>query len=1191
MNPDFSQPSREELEVKITTLLLGELEADEAARVRDRISREADLARLYRELERTLVLVREAVNRPAEPSPAAVLPRMTEGRRAALLARLGSGSGSGAGAGSGAEGEGSGVGEVRVVPVEFGEEASGVGRRGGSGMWLALAACLIALLGATSVWLANPGLSGLPASSRMASAETSPRVTGAEGMVRQTLTSAPAAEVDLLRQEPAAPAPHLYYANSGREGGGDSFGYTLSDAGKAPVPPPTAAPPAPAAGAMVVSGPVARTAVASDKAAPVPFQMSPELMKRYGLVPSRTPARANAAGSGDPGSPSVSTAGQAPETTPLGTQFFAEGLGGGGFGGGGGGGGAGGGGGPALPGLEAQRQLGGVPGAAVSSFGRVVAEDPAVRESLALNLEGRDANSQPRFDVPSSGEVAAEDSRRSAVGGAATDLYDRSGPREANAGKPTSFGAMVTTSPVAGLRGPAESAPKPDSPANAPVLGDRVELGALFGNSVASTPMPAPAGPPSAVAAEAAGLRSATPTDRSSNRYRGTTPERARGGVAELSDEMAVAKAEPAPSGTAGRAGRAGVAQGLARGVERVETGSREASAHDWAMRGFWSESDLDANGTGAKGGAALAGDVLARKSRGLGVLDSEAEGLGERDLSRLGKELEGRVEERKQVEWDVSARFAKDALAEVAEVDAPVALERRAKAKAAIQADSGVAAGEDFGVRTDEKKARTLAENVGRLEAVNGIALAVRPASEPVLAPPTEPVAPVAPEPQPEVATAENPFSTFSLNVSDVSFKLAGASLDQGQWPSPATVRAEEFLNAFQYRDPEPTAGVPVGFAWERARYPFAHQRDMVRFAVRTAARGRETGRPLNLVLLVDNSGSMERADRELILREAMRSLAAQLKAGDRVSLITFARGTRLWLDALPGDQAAELVRMTTDLVPEGGTNLEEALRGAYATALKHFLPQGVNRVVLLTDGAANLGDTRPETLKRTVEEHRQRGVALDCFGIGWEGYNDDLLETLARHGDGRYGFVNAPEEAATEFAGQLAGALQVAASDVKVQVEFNPRRVTAWRQIGYAKHQLTKEQFRDNTVDAAELGAAETGNALYAVEIQAQGDGPLATVRVRYKVPESGAYEEHEWVVPYTGAAPALEQSSPAMRLATTSAAFAEWLGSSPYAAEVKAGALLNYLSGVPAAFAPDPRPGRLEGMIVSARAIRGE
>src|SRR5205807_5489181 len=144
----------------------------------------------------------------------------------------------------------------------------------------------------------------------------------------------------------------------------------------------------------------------------------------------------------------------------------------------------------------------------------------------------------------------------------------------------------------------------------------------------------------------------------------------------------------------------------------------------------------------------------------------------------------------------------------------------------------------------------------------------------------------------------------------------------------------------------------------------------------------------------------------------------------------------------------------------------------------------------------------------------------------IGWDGYNDDLLEVLSRHGDGRYGFLNTPEEAARGFAAQLAGAMQVAASDVKVQVEFNPKRVTAYRQIGYAKHQLTKEQFRDNTVDAAEIGAAEAGNALYVIETNPDGEGPLAIVRVRYKVPGTAEYHEHEWEVPYNGNAAALEQ-----------------------------------------------------------------
>jgi Mg-chelatase subunit ChlD len=446
-------------------------------------------------------------------------------------------------------------------------------------------------------------------------------------------------------------------------------------------------------------------------------------------------------------------------------------------------------------------------------------------------------------------------------------------------------------------------------------------------------------------------------------------------------------------------------------------------------------------------------------------------------------------------------------------------------------------------------------------------------------------------PAPQPEVQTVEQPFSTFSLNVSDVSFKLAAATLEKGAMPDPAGIRSEEFINAFDYRDPEPAPGAPMAFAWERGAYPFAQNRDLLRLSVKTAARGREAGRPLNLVLLLDNSGSMERADRVGIIREALRVLTTQLQAQDKFTVITFARTPRLWVDGVPGNEAGAAAERLGGMTPEGGTNLEEALNLAYQAALRHYQAGGVNRVVLLTDGAANLGNVDPGELKRKVEQHRKQGVALDGFGIGWEGYNDDLLEVLTRNGDGRYGFINSPAEAATEFAGQLAGALQVAASDLKVQVEFNPSRVTAYRQIGYAKHQLTKEQFRDNTVDAAEIGAAEAGNALYVVETNPRGRGPLATVRVRYRTPGTSDYREMEWTVPYAGSAVPLDQAGPALRLAAGASAFSEWLAASPYAGEVTTDRLLGLLRGVPETYGADPRPKKLEWMIRQAKSISGK
>lgn len=442
----------------------------------------------------------------------------------------------------------------------------------------------------------------------------------------------------------------------------------------------------------------------------------------------------------------------------------------------------------------------------------------------------------------------------------------------------------------------------------------------------------------------------------------------------------------------------------------------------------------------------------------------------------------------------------------------------------------------------------------------------------------------------QPEILTAENPFSTFSLNVSDVSFKTTMASLQNNVLPDPNSIREEEFINAFTYNDPAPPRGAKIGFYWERARYPFAHNCDIVRFSVQTAAFGRGIGKPLNLVILLDNSGSMERPDRVAIIAEAMKALANQLRPGDKVSVIAFARTARLIIDGMVWGNPDAFLSRVLNLNPHGGTNLEEAMRLGYKTALKHFIVGGINRVILLTDGAANLGDVEPESLKNLVIEHRQKGVALDCFGIGWEGYNDELLEVLSRNGDGRYAFMNEPELAPVEFAKQLAGALKVAAADVKVQVEFNPSRVISYRQIGYAKHQLTKEQFRDNTVDAAEIGEAESGNALYIIQVNPNGTGNIGTFRVRYKDPDTGAYFEREWTLIYQQTALPLEQASPSLRLATVAGIFAEWLAQNPYSSHINLLELERLMVGVPEALAPDQRPRQLLTMIQQARKITG-
>lgn len=404
---------------------------------------------------------------------------------------------------------------------------------------------------------------------------------------------------------------------------------------------------------------------------------------------------------------------------------------------------------------------------------------------------------------------------------------------------------------------------------------------------------------------------------------------------------------------------------------------------------------------------------------------------------------------------------------------------------------------------------------------------------------------------PQYETLTADNAWSTFSLNVSDVSFRLAGEAVKRGGFPDPSGIRTEEFVNAQRFRDPAPLAHEAVSLRQEQARHPFAHNRTLLRLSLRTAAEGRAAGSPLHLVVLLDASGSMERADRRDTVAAALNALADNLRAGDKVSVIGFSRSTRLLIDRMDGSNASPLRELAKSGVPsEGGTNLENALATAYAE-LARRAPSGAGaRVLLLTDGAANLGDADPARLAAVVEANRRQGRALDCFGIGFDGYNDVMLENLSRKGDGRYAYLNNADEARSELGAKLAGALRPFANDVKVQVEFNPARVASWRLLGYEKHRLRKQDFRDNTVDAAELAAAESGTAVYSLEIKPDGAGDLGMVRVRYRVPGTQDYREREWGVPNTGA-PAFADAPEGVRLAACAAFVAECYADNPNAA----------------------------------------
>jgi hypothetical protein len=286
-------------------------------------------------------------------------------------------------------------------------------------------------------------------------------------------------------------------------------------------------------------------------------------------------------------------------------------------------------------------------------------------------------------------------------------------------------------------------------------------------------------------------------------------------------------------------------------------------------------------------------------------------------------------------------------------------------------------------------------------------------------------------------------------------------------------------------------------------------------------------------------------------------------------------------------GDGVGEQLEGLVENTPaEGGTNLEQALELAGELALRQFDGAAQNRIVLLTDGAANLGNADPEELAKRVEALRQQGVSFDAAGFGTVGLNDRMLERLTRDGNGRYYVVDGPEDAGEQFAKKLAGAFRPAAENVKVQVRFNPARVGGYRLIGFEEHRLEKEDFRDDTVDAAEMASEEAGVAVYQVELLAEGQGEIGEVSVRFREAGKGRMVERSWTMPHDESAPGFERAPASMQVAGLAVLAAEALRGGPLAPLTDWSELAPVSNRVRAEFAGSERVGQLLQMIERLR-----
>jgi Ca-activated chloride channel family protein len=394
-----------------------------------------------------------------------------------------------------------------------------------------------------------------------------------------------------------------------------------------------------------------------------------------------------------------------------------------------------------------------------------------------------------------------------------------------------------------------------------------------------------------------------------------------------------------------------------------------------------------------------------------------------------------------------------------------------------------------------------------------------------------------------------EDAFSTFAVDVDTASYSLARRYLNQGSLPPAGAVRVEEFVNYFKYRYAPPQKGA-FTVHLEGAPSPFASGRHFLRVGVQGKVISRSQRKPAHLVFLVDTSGSMRPQDRLPLAKEAMKLAVKNLNENDTVAIVTYASGTRDVLAPTPASDQERIYAAIDSLQSGGGTSMGSGMEMAYRHAVKKASGNVVSRVIVLTDGDTNIGpNLSAESMLESIGKYVAEGVTMTTVGFGMGNYRDDLMEKLADKGNGNCFYVDGWQEAKKVFETQLTGTLEVIAKDVKLQVEFNPEAVRRYRLVGYENRDVADRDFRNDKVDAGEIGAGHNVTALYEVELTG-AQAQLATVRIRAKAPNGTQAAEQSFAFDRSLLRSSLEAASPDFRFALGVGAAADILRQSPAA-----------------------------------------
>jgi Ca-activated chloride channel homolog len=448
----------------------------------------------------------------------------------------------------------------------------------------------------------------------------------------------------------------------------------------------------------------------------------------------------------------------------------------------------------------------------------------------------------------------------------------------------------------------------------------------------------------------------------------------------------------------------------------------------------------------------------------------------------------------------------------------------------------------------------------------------------------------------QPAILTDGQPASTFSFDVDTASYSLVRKYLVQGQLPPPDAVRTEELVNYFDYNYPNPESAA-FGISPETAPSPFSKGKYLLRIGLKAKSQSSDD-RPWNLVFLLDVSGSMADEDKLPLIKRSFETLIAKLRPSDRIAIVTYSDTASVVLDSIAGSEKLRIRSAIERLHAGGSTNGADGIDLAYQIAARNFIPSGVNRVILATDGDFNVGRYSLSQLMQLAKEKLQSGVSLTALGVGNNNLKDDKLEQLASNGDGNYYFLDSGREAEKVFGGSLAATIEAVAKDVKGQVEFNSAYVERYRLLGYNNRVISREEFYNQKTHAAEVGSGQSLTLLYELTLKTAAfaepkpegkQSELAFITVKYKEP-SGTSKEQAAAIPISLARDKSFHPSQDFLFAAAVAQFAETLSESRQAPLVPLSEVERLAKST---IGPDPNGYRSEfvEMVAAAKRLRGD